>query len=117
VGLVLSEDEQGAWAEIERSLTAAPLEERQRHRVARALTWLGGGLGALLLLSGVPSAAAAVGLATAVVWASWRLWRRPTGSPDPLLDRARVRARLHRFGAAVGEHLSRMAEAQWGGSP
>ena len=112
---VLSDDEQRAWAEIEGSLTAAPPGER--HRVARALTWLGVGLSALLLLGGVPSAAVAVGLATALVRASWRWWRRTAGPPDLLLDRDRARARLHRFGTAVGEHLSRMAETQWGGSP
>ena len=97
---VLSDDEQRAWAEIEGSLTAAPPGER--HRVARALTWLGVGLSALLLLGGVPSAAVAVGLATALVRASWRWWRRTAGPPDLLLDRDRARARLHRFGSAVG---------------
>jgi hypothetical protein len=116
---VLSDDEQRALEEIERSLQdAAPGGTAGRHPVARALTRTGVGLSVLLLLVGVPVAALALGTATAANWVFWRCSPQLTGRPGaPPLVGPRARQRCRRCGNLMLEHLARMAEVQFGRLP
>jgi Protein of unknown function (DUF3040) len=120
---MLSDSEQRALAEIERSLAA---EDQERvstptragraggHPVARVLTAVGVGISVLLLLAEVATAALAVAIATGLLWFLWSHWAQLSDCGEPLPSvgdrpgRARLRRCFHRFFT----HLLRMAEAE-----
>lgn len=127
---MLSENEQRALEEIERSFDAeahepvlSPPGDLQRgrrtveHPVARALIAVGGGIGSLLLIVGVPVAALAMGTATWLVWLLWRYWdllsdRGESAPPASEAHRRSGRAARRRRRQQLVEHLRRMAEAE-----
>ena len=128
---MLSEREQRALEEIERSLTAGadepsvpgpPSRPRRRrrtaeHPVVRALTAVGGAAALLLLVLGVPEAAGAVATATVLVWWLWRYWpqlgdRGDIAPPLPSPQSLRRRATCRRRRRLLVEHLRRRAEAE-----
>jgi DUF3040 family protein len=125
---MLSDSEQRALAEIERSLAA---EDQERvpsragagrpagrtggHRVARVLTAAGAGISVLLLLGEVPSAAVAVAIATGLLWFLWSHWTQLSDRGDFLPevgDGRPGRARLWRYVHRFFTHLLRMAEVE-----
>jgi Protein of unknown function (DUF3040) len=125
---MLSDSEQRALAEIERSL-AAEDQERVRipagagrpegraggHPVARVLTAVGGAISVLLLLGEVPTAALAVAIATGLLWFLWSHWAQLSdrGEPLPTVGDGRPgRARMWRYVHRFFTHLLRMAEAE-----
>jgi hypothetical protein len=74
---VLREREQEIWDDVVR-------DHRAGHREPLPHVVVGGGWGAvLLLLFGMPSAALAVGTATALVWAVWRFLPQQADAPAP----------------------------------
>jgi hypothetical protein len=120
---MLSDSEQRALAEIERSLAAEDPERVPTpagagraggHPVARVLTAAGAGISVLLLLAQVPTAALAVAIATGLVWFLWSHWAQlaDCGEPLPSVGDRPARARLGRYFHRFFTHLLRMAEAE-----
>jgi hypothetical protein len=125
---VLSDHEQRALEELERSYAAESSEPvrsgRSTRRSPRRSTRPPGFrvivvlacVSVALVYAGVPAAALALALATAMGWLFWRLWAHRTGdgsmpTPRPL-GPDRLDGPLRRPGGSVQRYLTWLAEAE-----
>jgi Protein of unknown function (DUF3040) len=119
---VLSENEQRALEELERGYATEAVEPVRPHRAPRRPTrrpghrvvLVGTSLSAVLLVVGVPAAALALALATAVCWLFWRLWSHRTddGSMSAPPDAHGQEGADRRPGGSIRQYLRWLSEAE-----